>query len=110
MNLTVQRQVPGGIKLPHKDDDHLLFGVHGKGGVEKAAPIECAGSSQLLERRFHAFDAKAKTEGLVRSNFSQLIVGHELDGFAAQQADVAEFAALEHHLREARVVRSGGVE
>ena len=77
------------MKLAHEDDDHLLFWIDGKRGVEKSRPIELAGRAQLRERGLNAIDAEAETKVPVWRNFAQLVVRHELNRFAAEDADVA---------------------
>src|SRR5271155_1385182 len=81
--LVVQMQVSGGMELSHEDDNHLLFRVDDKSRVEETTPIVLARGPKFLERRFYAADSEAESEGFVGRNPSQLVVGHELDGFRA---------------------------
>src|SRR5439155_17390171 len=54
-----------------------------------------------------AYNAKTQAERLICANFSQLVVSHQLHGFAAQQTQVAEFPSLQHQLAEAQVIGGG---
>ena len=60
-----------------------------------------------MERRLHTFNAKSQAECPIRTDFSQLVVTHQLNGLAAQQTQVAEFPSLQHQLAEAQVISSG---
>ena len=70
----------------------------------------CPGDPSSGSGDFHAIDAEAKSEVLIGTDLSQLILGHQFDRFAADQTRVPDLAAIQHHLAEARVVGRGGVE
>jgi len=50
VDLAVQLQIAGGVKLAHEDDDQVFFGINGKFGIEESAPGVLAGRSPFLER------------------------------------------------------------
>jgi hypothetical protein len=72
MHLMIEGQIARGMKLSHEDNDHLLFGIHGKCSVEEAAPTEFARCAQFRERGFHAVNAESLTTPAVVKSFFEL--------------------------------------
>src|SRR5437764_13654651 len=104
MHLLVECQAPGRMQLCHEDDDHLLLGIDGERRIEESAPRIRTHRSKLRKRLLYALNSEAQPEALIRPNLSELIVRHQLDSFPAEQASVADFAFIEHHLGEPRVI------
>ena len=109
VHLAIQLQITGGMKLAHENDDHFFLGINGERGVEKATPSVLPGCAQLGQRGLDSLNAEAETERLIGCYFPQLIVGHQFDGLAAENACVSEFSAFEQHLAEARIIRGRGI-
>src|ERR1051325_4998801 len=110
LDFVVEGEAAGWVKLGHEDDNHVFFGVDGESGVEEAAPANRADGAEFIEWRFDSADAEADAETHVGVDFSDLIVRHEFEGFSAEDARVAEFAAIQNHLRKTGVVHHGGDE
>src|SRR5947209_16595574 len=75
--------------------------------MEESAPRIRPRRSKLRERLLYAVDPESQPKALIRSDLSQLIVRHQLDGFAAEQASVADLSFVKHHLAEPRIVHCG---
>src|SRR5262245_9422901 len=99
--------------LRHQHGDHLVLRVHPERRAGRTAP------AILADRARHGRDARRRADGeseteaiplahaAARDDLhrAQMIGRHERHGGRAEQTRAVELAAVEQHLREARVVR-----